>query len=130
MGKRYLLDTNIVIYYLGGVLPKPAQQFTDEVLMHKVNLSVISKIELFSWIPLAQADLDNLKTFIANANVINLEDDIVSKTIFIRKYNKKVKLPDAIIAATCLAHNLTLISRNKTDFKDIDGLDLINPFDL
>lgn len=130
MGKRYLLDTNIVIYYLGGVLTQPAKQFTDEVLMHQANLSVIPKIELLSWIPSVQADLDSLKDFITNANVITLDDNIVSKTISIRKYNKKVKLPDAIIAATCLSLSLILISRNRTDFKDIDGLDLINPFDL
>ena len=130
MGKRYLLDTNIIIYYLGGVLPEPARQFTDKVLMHPANLSVISRIELFSWISLTPTALDQLKEFIVNADVIGLEDDIISNTIQIRKYNKKVKLPDAIIAATFLTHNLTLISRNKSDFKDIKGLDLINPFDL
>lgn len=130
MGKRYLLDTNIIIYYLGGVLPEPARQFTDNVLMHQANLSVISRIELLSWISLTQTALDALQEFIDNANVIGLEDDIISNTILIRKYNKKIKLPDAIIAATCLTHNLALISRNKSDFKDIKGLDLINPFDL
>lgn len=130
MGKRYLLDTNIIIYYLGGVLPEPARQFTDKVLMHQANLSVISRIELFSWISLTPTALDQLNEFIDNVNVIGLEDDIISNTIQIRKYNKKIKLPDAIIGATCITYNLTLISRNKSDFKDINGLDLINPFDL
>ncbi|MBT1697766.1 type II toxin-antitoxin system VapC family toxin [Fulvivirgaceae bacterium PWU4] len=130
MGKRYLLDTNIIIYYLGGVLPEPTRQFTDKVLMHQANLSVISRIELLSWISLTQTALDQLNEFVDNDNVIGLEDEIIRNTILVGKHNKKVKLPDAIIAATCLTHNLTLTSRNKSDFKDITGLDLINPFDL
>jgi predicted nucleic acid-binding protein len=42
----------------------------------------------------------------------------------------KTKLPDAIIAATAIAHNTTLISHNRTDFKKIKGLTLIDPFEM
>ncbi|MCF8232854.1 MAG: hypothetical protein K9J27_11755 [Bacteroidales bacterium] len=42
----------------------------------------------------------------------------------------KIKLPDAIIAATSLVYDLTLITRNSTDFKNIDELRLINPWDF
>lgn len=55
-----------------------------------------------------------------------LYDDIVNKTISIRKSNK-IKLPDAIIAATALVYDLTLISRNTSDFKNIAGLQSIHP---
>jgi predicted nucleic acid-binding protein len=37
-------------------------------------------------------------------------------------------LPDAIIAATALVYDLTLISRNVIDFKGIQGLKVIDPF--
>ena len=39
-----------------------------------------------------------------------------------------IKLPDAIIAATALVYDLTLISRNVSDFKNIEGLKVLNPF--
>jgi hypothetical protein len=39
----------------------------------------------------------------------------------------KIKLPDAIIAATALVHNLTLLSRNTHDFKNVPGLTVLNP---
>lgn len=41
--------------------------------------------------------------------------------------NKKNKTPDAIIAATALAHNFTIITNNEKDFKNIEGLKVINP---
>jgi len=42
--------------------------------------------------------------------------------------NKKVKTPDAIIAATALAHGFTLITNNEKDFNSIKGLKIVNPF--
>jgi predicted nucleic acid-binding protein len=49
------------------------------------------------------------------------------QTIAIRKSNK-TKLPDAIIAATALVNELTLITRNTADFKNITGLNLLDPY--
>jgi predicted nucleic acid-binding protein len=60
--------------------------------------------------------------------VIELEQPIKLKTADIRK-NHKIKLPDAIIASTALVYDFILITRNTKDFKDIEGLELINPFD-
>jgi hypothetical protein len=37
-------------------------------------------------------------------------------------------LPDAVIAATCLVNDFTLVTRNQKDFKGINGLELYNPF--
>jgi predicted nucleic acid-binding protein len=42
--------------------------------------------------------------------------------------NKKVKTPDAIIAATALANGFTLITNNEKDFNNIKGLKIVNPF--
>lgn len=50
------------------------------------------------------------------------------KTADIRKKHK-IKLPDAIIAATALVYELSLVSRYVYDFKNINGLQLINPWD-
>ena len=43
---------------------------------------------------------------------------------------KKIKTPDAIIAATALANGYTLITNNITDFKNIPGLKIPNPFTI
>ena len=70
-----------------------------------------------------------LHSFIADALVFELGKDIKLKTAEIRKAFK-IKLPDAIIAATALVHNLTLLSRNVGDFKQVYGLTLINPHEM
>ena len=53
---------------------------------------------------------------------------IIEKTIEIRK-SYRIKLPDAIIAATAFVHNLTLLTRNISDYKNIEELSVINPHD-
>ena len=58
-----------------------------------------------------------------------MDDNIVEKTIDVRRLYK-IKLPDAIIAATVLTNNFTLITGNTKDFKNIKGLKVIHPGDL
>ena len=54
---------------------------------------------------------------------------IVAKTIQLRQ-KQKIKLPDAVIAATALVDGLKLISRNTKDFKNIKGLEIVNPYKI
>jgi len=42
--------------------------------------------------------------------------------------SKKIKLPDAIIAATAIVNNLVIITRNEKDFKNIENLEYLNPY--
>jgi len=54
-----------------------------------------------------------------------LDDEIKLKTVEVRK-NHKLKLPDAIIAATALKKDLTLISSDKRGFATLPDLNLLN----
>lgn len=127
MGTRCLLDTNTVIYYTKNDLPQNAVEFLDIQISKGVLLSVIFEIELLGWqFPSVQTETI-MQTFINDCMVAKLSRAIVLKTIEIRKL-RKIKLPDAIIAATALVHDLTLISRNDGYFKKIAGLKYLNPF--
>ena len=127
MGERYLLDTNTVIYYSDANLPIPALDFLDSILTIEGNISVISKIELLGWAYPNPGDYLKMQQFADKADVYMLTDEIINQTILLRK-NFKIKLPDAIIAATALVHDFTLISRNAGDFKKLPTLKFINPF--
>jgi predicted nucleic acid-binding protein len=70
-----------------------------------------------------------LNDFTHDSFVTHLEQPIKLKTADIRR-EYKLKLPDAIIAATAIANSLTLITRNTKDFETITGLSLLNPFEL
>lgn len=127
MGTRLLVDTNIVIYYLGDALPDPAAIMLDVVLEAEANLSVITRIELLGYSSADETETARTEAFIQRAVVHPLSEDVILQTIDLRK-TYRIKLPDAIIAATALAHGFTLVSRNDADFAKIAGLSYWNPF--
>jgi len=130
MGIKYLWDTNIVIYYLQQQFPPSVEKFVDSTLPNsQPAISVITEIELLCWKTPNEKDLKILNNFIADAWVFELEKSIKLKTVELRKANK-IKLPDAIIAATALVNDLTLMTRNIKDFKSIEKLNVLNPHDM
>jgi len=46
------------------------------------------------------------------------------------KRTYKIKLSDAVIAATALSNNLILVTRNTDDFKGVIDLEIYNPFKM
>jgi predicted nucleic acid-binding protein len=127
MGTRFLLDTNTVIYYTKNDLSNNATEFLDLQISKGVLLSVVSEIELLGWNASNEEEATTIESFVLGSDIIQLTRPIVSKTIEIRK-TRKIKLPDAIIAATAIVHDLTLVSRNDSDFKKISDLKYLNPF--
>ncbi len=122
--KNYLIDTNVAIYYFGLAMSNESEKFMDQILGKKYYISVINRIELLGFKRLNGNESDALSSFISNSIIIDLEEDIILETIQIRKkYN--IKLPDAIIAATCLVNNYSLITNNIKDFDEITGLHLV-----
>lgn len=127
MGSGYLLDSNTVIDYIACLHPDKGRQWLDQIIDTEINVSIITKIEVLSFNPDKDDNYTVLVDFFEAANIIDLTSDIVSKTIQIRQ-NQKIKLPDAVVAATALCNGFKLISRNKKDFKNIQSLEVINPY--
>ncbi|MDX2128527.1 MAG: type II toxin-antitoxin system VapC family toxin [Chloroherpetonaceae bacterium] len=125
---KYLIDTNVVIDYLGNKLPASGMDFMNTVIDAVPNVSVVTKIEVLGF-NAPEQHYQLLTNFINDANVLDLTNIVVEASIEIRK-KIKTKLPDAIIAATALVTGLVLISRNINDFKNIDGLQVIDPHRL
>lgn len=126
MGKEYLIDTNSVIDYLDNKLPEKANVLIDGI---DSKISVITRMELLAWPGASDEQTSVLKEFIIASEVFALEEPIILKAIDIRR-TYKTKLPDAIIAATALVNQLTLVSRNTKDFDKIEGLEVINPYEM
>ncbi|MEO6453328.1 MAG: type II toxin-antitoxin system VapC family toxin [Ginsengibacter sp.] len=125
---QYLIDTNAVIDYLGKKLPEAGMSFMNHIIDAVPNISVITRIEVLGF-NAPDEHYQTLIDFVDDSAVLGLSTDVADKSIAIRKA-QKTKLPDTIIAATALVNKLTLISRNKDDFKNIDGLETINPYEL
>jgi len=123
MGQEYLIDTNVILDFMGRKLPANSEYFISGIIDDRINISAINKIELlgFSFVEQVLIDLVDF------AVLYHIDDEIIDKTIELRK-KYKIKLPDAIIAATAVVHNLTLISHNFRDFQQITELNFINSY--
>ncbi len=101
MGTSYLIDTNIISKLFDGLLTNDAIKFLSGLLIREQYISIINRIELFSWKDLKGEKLENVKTFIGEINEVALSEAIAERTIKIRK-ERSIRLPDAIIAATAI----------------------------
>ena len=118
-----LLDTNIVIYACqpdGGWLAP---------WTHHPNAAIasVTRIEALGFAGISSEEETAILDFANSSPTYALDDDVVERAINLRQ-QKKMKLGDAIIAATALEYDIPLVTRNESDFKHIAGLDLRNPF--
>ena len=125
----FLLDTNVIINYLDASLPVSAMQYLHTIVDEAPIILIITKMEALGYNFKSADEQKVMETLINASTVLNISNDVVYKTIDIKK-TKKIKLPDAIIAASALVHNLIIISRNTSDFKNIEGLKVIDPYKL
>jgi predicted nucleic acid-binding protein len=123
MGAKYLLDTNAVIDFSLLILPGKAHKKLSFIIDTNPQISIINRIELLSFSNVSSQIID----FTEEAHIISLDENIVIKTIELRK-KYRMKLPDAVVAATALIYNLTLVTHNIIDFKNIKGLLLIDSY--
>lgn|GEM_PF-1347894 len=91
----------------------------DFVISVVLEIEVLSHHEIPEKMPLVEA-------FLNMATVLPLDNKIVKKAIELRRNQRRPKLADAIIAATAIVFQLTLITNNIKDFKDIADLIIIN----
>jgi hypothetical protein len=126
--EQYLIDTNVISDYFSNSLPVKGRAFMDTVIDAIPHFSVITQIELLCW-KTDKATEQKVKNFIDDSIILNITRDIIVHCVKIRKH-KKIKTPDAIIAATALANKCILISHNISDFKNIAGPNVIDPWNL
>ncbi|WP_396158685.1 type II toxin-antitoxin system VapC family toxin [Flavobacterium sp.] len=116
-GNKIVLDTNIVLYLLGG----------DKELFSILNgihlfVSVITEIELLGFNGISESDRTKISSFLSNCTLIPLNNEIKEICIDLKQKSKS-KTPDAIVAASALFLGIPLITADK-GFEKIDNLDL------
>jgi predicted nucleic acid-binding protein len=117
-----LLDTNIVIYASTPDYP------TLRALASKpgTKVSLVSYVEALGWNKITTPERQRLEHFFSNADVLPVSKAVADRAVHLRQ-TRKMRLGDALIAATALVHGQTLVTRNVADFRWISGLGLMNP---
>jgi hypothetical protein len=122
------MDTNVISDYFSTSFSDRGMAFMDAAIDAIPNLSVITQIELLCW-KIEPDTEQKIRSFINDSIILNISSEVILHCVKLRR-DKKIKTPDAIIAATAIAYNFTLLTNNTNDFSNIPGLKMINPMKL
>jgi predicted nucleic acid-binding protein len=106
-----LLDSNIIIY---AAQPQHAElrRFIAE---NDVVISAVSYVEVLGFHKLTEADRLTLTDFFAASDILPITQSVLDNAVQLRQM-RKMSLGDALVAATALVYNRTLVTRNVKDF--------------
>jgi predicted nucleic acid-binding protein len=130
---RYLLDTDWVVDILNG--QEKVIHTVLELAPAGLAISIITYGELFEGAAFAHDPalaLAGLRAFLKRKDILPLTQPVMERFAHIRgslpqQVRQQIGDLDILIAATCLEHNLTLLTRNLKDFQQIPHLKLYQP---
>ena len=117
-GIDLVVDTNILINLAEGK-PGADHYLTD----NKLFISVITEIELLGWHKISAPHKIFFNELLKDCKIVELMPDIKKITIELKQQHK-VKLPDAVIAATAIYLDIPLLTYD-SGFEKIKSLNLL-----
>lgn len=117
-----LLDSNLIIY---ASLPAHAQ-LREFIAVHTPAVSVVSVIEVLGYHRLTSLEATLFRQFFDATQQLPIDDRVVSRAVALRQ-SRRLRLGDALIAATALIYEHTLLTHDAHDFANIDGLTVLDP---
>ena len=120
----FLFDTNVLIYYRAG-----KKEIVNFIEKHKQDLFFIPTIVIAEFLSYPLIDIPTIKEFdslLKDLIIVNLDETIAKKAAFLRR-QYKIKLYDAIIAASSIITQTILLTYNVKDFEKIKELKFLKP---
>jgi predicted nucleic acid-binding protein len=108
-GIKWLLDTNVVIGLLKQQTATIALIESHPFDLSQAAVSQITRMELLGFPGLVQEEEFAILDLLQNCRILFIDEAIEQKTIQLRRASH-CKLPDAVIAATALVHDLMLLT--------------------
>ncbi len=117
-----LLDTNVLIHLVqpGG------ESLRDWVAGGSSATSLISRVEALGFHRIGVVESAALERIFVWLEVLPVSNEVAEIAILLRR-SRRMKLGDALIAATALFYNLLLVTRNIADFRGVAGLRMLDP---
>ncbi len=123
---RVLIDSNIFIYAAAG--QSEALAVLDSAASSELSgYSAITRLEVLGYSQFADDEEVRLLAMLSCFKEYDVSRSIIDEAVRLRK-SAAVKVPDAIIAATARIYRATLVTRNTDDFRNLEDLDIRNPF--
>ena len=128
--KKYLLDTNICIYFLKGLYD--LGQRIENVKIENCYVSEITIAELKFGAENSQHKEKNRKTVADFVSLFTIIPIFSSLDVYAKEKArlKKRGIPlddfDLLIGATAISNNLTLVTRNVSDFERLERIQVEN----
>jgi predicted nucleic acid-binding protein len=104
MAVRLLLDTNAILYLLGGRLADPLPRGEQYV-------SDITELKLLSYPSLNPEEERRIRELLADVSVIGVTEPVKEGAIRLRRAHG-LRLPDAIVAATAMSLGAELVTND------------------
>jgi predicted nucleic acid-binding protein len=111
-GVKFLLDTNLVLGLLQGNAAAIECANAAGLSLAHAGISQISRMELLGFAGISNLEHSAITALLAQLQVLSITPAVESETIALRR-TKRIKLPDAIIAATAIASDLQLLTLDK-----------------
>ncbi len=117
-GAKLLVDTNVFIRLFEGDL-----EVANHLQEKHLFVSVVTEMELLGFYGISASDKEFYRSVLNDCSLVELSQPVKEKTIFL-KQTYKIRLPDAIIAATAQYLSLPLLTYDKgfSKIKEIDVL--------
>jgi predicted nucleic acid-binding protein len=120
-GAKFLLDSNMIIGIDNGFEPARALLLKYTANVEDCAISQITRIEVLGFHGLTAVEEARAKFIIGSVRVILLDESIEQETIVLRR-RLRLKLPDAVIAATARVHGLQLLTLDERLAATIENL--------
>ena len=137
---NYLLDTNVISELRKSDCNQSVKSFADEISWDNFYLSAITVGELcygIEKLPEGKKKHD-LSIWLYSKlpewfdrRIIPLDTEVLLEWGKIRaNAGRTLPVADTLIAAAAIVHHMILVTRNTKDFDDIEGINLLNPWEF
>lgn len=123
-----VIDSNILIDAMNGIVDAVA--FLEEQQIAELQISIVSAMELIAGCR-NKIEMTELQKFFQKCTFLPITATISQVAFQLMEsfyLSHGLTLPDALIAATAIEHDLTLYTRNTRHFRMVPQLEISQPY--
>ena len=127
-----VVDTDVIIDFFRDISPA-ASVFSELISLEKAAMAAISVFELYAGVEGAKR-LRQIETLVQELTILPLNaiEAAIGGRIYtqLKSRGKLVGTHDILIAAICIANDLSLYTKNNAHFSEIKNIRLLSPSEI